>query len=147
LLILGTNLTQDRIVRLATLVPGAVLRAVSVDTVPGGKPVNVARVAVRTAGTLRTATIVLEGDGRTTVINEPGPPLDDAGRTAFLDAYVDTLAGQRPQVVVASGSLPPGHRRTSTPPSSGWRWSTAPSRWSTPAGRSSRPRCGPGRRS
>jgi fructose-1-phosphate kinase PfkB-like protein len=99
LLILGTNLTQDRIVRLATLVPGAVLRAVTVDTVPGGKPVNVARaaralggrptlvancpgveggrladccrdegglavVAVRTAGTLRTATIVLEGDGR-----------------------------------------------------------------------------------
>jgi 1-phosphofructokinase family hexose kinase len=142
LLILGTNLTQDRIVRLGTLVPGAVLRAVTVDTVPGGKPVNVARAAralggrptlvancpgaeggrladlltegglvivtVRTAGTLRTATIVLEDDGRTTVINEPGPPLDDAGRTAFLDAYVDTLAGQRPQVVVASGSLPPG---------------------------------------
>ena len=142
MLILGTNLTQDRLVRLATLVPGAVLRAVTVDTVPGGKPVNVARAAralggrptlvancpgvegvrladlltegglaivtVRTAGTLRTATIVLEGDGRTTVINEPGPPLDDAGRTGFLDAYVDTMAGQRPQVVVASGSLPPG---------------------------------------
>lgn len=142
MLIVGTNLTQDRIVRLATLVPGAVLRAVTVDTVPGGKPVNVARaaralggrptlvancpgvegarlaallsegglavVAVRTAGTLRTATIVLEDDGRATVINEPGPPFDDAGRTAFLDAYVDTLADQRPQVVIASGSLPPG---------------------------------------
>ncbi len=108
MLILGTNLTRDRIVRLATLVPGAVLRAVTVETVPGGKPVDVARaartlggrptlvancpgvegarladllteggvavVAVRTAGTLRTATIVLEDDRRTTVINEPGPP-------------------------------------------------------------------------
>ena len=51
---------------------------------------------------------MLEDDGRATVINEPGPPLDDAGRTAFLDAYVDTLADRRPQVVVASGSLPPG---------------------------------------
>ncbi len=45
MLILGTNLTQDRIVRLATLVPGAVLRAVTVDPAPGGKPVNVARAA------------------------------------------------------------------------------------------------------
>ena len=142
MLILGTNLTQDRIVRLPALVPGAVLRAVSVDTAPGGKPVNVARaaralggsptlvancpgvegarladllaedglavVAVRTAGMLRTATVVLEDDGRATVINEPGPPLDDAGRKAFLDTYADALADLRPQVVVASGSLPPG---------------------------------------
>ena len=141
MLILGTNLTQDRIVRLATLVPGAVLRAVTVDTAPGGKPVNVARAARALGGrpTLvancpgvegarladaadggrarrhrgpdrrraARATVVLEDDGRATVINEPGPPLDDAGRTAFLDAYVDALADQRPQVVVASGSLPP----------------------------------------
>lgn len=142
MLILGTNLTQDRILRLPTLVPGAVLRAAAVESAPGGKPVNVARaarglggrptlvancpgvegarladllsasgldvVAVRTAGELRAATVVLEDDGRTTVINEPGPPLDDAGCTAFLEAYAGALASQRPAVVVASGSLPPG---------------------------------------
>ncbi|MEO7979592.1 MAG: PfkB family carbohydrate kinase [Sporichthyaceae bacterium] len=127
--------------RVAALVPGAVLRARSVTTAPGGKPVNVARaaralggqptllancpgadgarlleqltatglavVAVRTSGALRTATIVLEDDGRTTVVNEPGPALDDAGRVALLDAYAAALADERPVVVVASGSLPP----------------------------------------
>ena len=142
MLILGTNLTQDRILRLPALVPGAVLRATAAESAPGGKPVNVARAAralggrptlvancpgaegarlaellsvtgldvvtVRTAGELRAATVVLEDDGRTTVINEPGPPLDDAGLTAFLAAYADALADQRPAVVVASGSLPPG---------------------------------------
>ncbi len=141
MLVLGTNLTQDRIMRLSELVPGAVLRARSVTTAPGGKPVNVSRaaralggqptllancpgadgarlaeqltatglavVAVRTSGALRTATIVLEDDGRATVVNEPGPTLDDAGRAAFLDAYAAALASERPAVVVASGSLPP----------------------------------------
>lgn len=142
MLILGSNLTQDRIVRLPDLVPGAVLRAVDVQTAPGGKPVNVARaalalgarptlvancpgvtgaqlaqqlsalgltvVAVPTPGELRAATIVLEAFGRTTVINEPGPPFDDAATQAFLAAYVESLADRRPAVVVASGSLPPG---------------------------------------
>lgn len=142
MLILGTNLAQDRIVRLANLVPGAVLRALDVETAPGGKPVNVARVAlalggrptlvancpgpqgarlaellsatglpvvaVPTAGELRTATIVLDAGRRTTVINEPGPRFDDATTATFLAAYVDVLADQRPAVVVASGSLPPG---------------------------------------
>ena len=46
-------------------------------------------------GTLRAATIVLEDDGRTTVINEPGPPLDDA--VALPRRVRDALADQRPR--------------------------------------------------
>lgn len=45
MLIVGANLTQDRVLRLPELVPGAVVRASEVDVAPGGKPVNVARVA------------------------------------------------------------------------------------------------------
>lgn len=142
MLVLGLNLTQDRTLRLAALVPGAVLRALEVETAPGGKPVNVARaslalggrptlvancpgqhgarlaellattglpvVAVPTMGELRSATIVLEATGRTTVINEPGPPFDQKDMTAFLVAYDQALVERRPGVVVAAGSLPPG---------------------------------------
>lgn len=142
MLVVGTNLTQDRILRLTELVPGAVLRAREVTTAPGGKPVNVARaalalggrptllancpgrqgarlaeelaatglavIAVPTAGELRTATILLEDGGRTTVVNEPGPELDDAASAAFLEAYGRALTEQRHPVVVAAGSLPPG---------------------------------------
>lgn len=50
MLVLGANLTQDRVVRLPELVPGGVLRALSVDIAPGGKPVNVARVALALGG-------------------------------------------------------------------------------------------------
>lgn len=139
---LGANLTLDRVVRLPGLVPGAVLRASSVDTALGGKPVNVARVAlalgarvllvanlpgvsgsaaaaqlearglvvlpVATGGELRVATIVLEAGGRTTVINEPGPVLDPPEAAALVEAFERAVAGERPQVVVLSGSLPPG---------------------------------------
>lgn len=142
MLVVGTNLTQDRIIRLADLLPGAVLRAREVVTAPGGKPVNVARAAlalggrptllascpghlgallaeqlvadglevtaVHTAGELRTATILLEDGGRTTVVNEPGPVLDGDGVAALLSAYDGALAAQQRTVVVVSGSLPPG---------------------------------------
>ncbi len=142
MLILGLNLTQDRTVRLTSLLPGAVLRAHEVETAPGGKPVNVARAAlalggrptlvancpgaegarlaetlaatglpvvvVPSTGELRTATIVLEASGRTTVINEPGPVVDRSEVAAFLAAYERLLLDLRPHVVVASGSLPPG---------------------------------------
>lgn len=46
MLILGSNLTQACILRFADLVPGAVLRALDVETAPGGKPVNIARAAL-----------------------------------------------------------------------------------------------------
>jgi 1-phosphofructokinase family hexose kinase len=45
-LVVGANLAQDRILCLPELLPGAVLRATDVTVVPGGKPVNVARVAL-----------------------------------------------------------------------------------------------------
>ena len=139
---MGTNLTQDRILRVARLAPGSVLRAHEVVTAPGGKPVNVARaalalggrpvllancpgpagarladdlaaaglvvVAVPTDGELRAATLLLEDDGRTTVVNEPGPTFDAAAAAAFLSAYAGVLVEHRQDVVVASGSLPPG---------------------------------------
>lgn len=142
MLVLGANLTRDRVIQLAELVPGAVLRALAVDTAPGGKAVNVARVAlslggrpvlvanlpgdsgaeladqltalglsvvpVRTRGVLRVATIVLDANGRTTVINEPGPPLDAADAAVLVEAYDRTLIVGEPRVVVLSGSLPPG---------------------------------------
>lgn len=141
MLVLGANLTQDRVVRLPELVPGAVLRALSVDVAPGGKPVNVARVGaalgarsvlvancpgatgldlareladaglevvpVQTDGDLRAATLLLESGGRTTVINEPGPPLDAASAAALLAAVDVALGSGTHRVVVLSGSLPP----------------------------------------
>jgi len=67
-------------------------------------------VPVPTAGEARCAIIVLEGDSRVTVLNEPGPPLnaDDAHRLlAALSTAAEAGAG-RDGVVVASGSLPPG---------------------------------------
>lgn len=142
MLVVGANLTQDRIVTLPELVPGAVLRAGRVASGPGGKPVNVARVAaalgerptlvanlpgylgerlagllrqepldlvaVPTHGEVRTATILLEADGRVTVVNEPGPDLGDEDATSLRKAVVAAVAQRRPRVVVLSGSLPPG---------------------------------------
>lgn len=67
--------------------------------------VRVVRVPSR--GELRTATIVLDADGRTTVINEPGPPLHPDDTAALLAAVARALAAERPRVVIASGSLPP----------------------------------------
>jgi 1-phosphofructokinase family hexose kinase len=61
---------------------------------------------VRTAGEIRTATVILEGDGRTTVLNEPGPELTVADRRSLLDTLADACVGER--ILVASGSLPPG---------------------------------------
>ncbi len=65
---------------------------------------DVLRVA--TTGEIRTATVILEDDGRTTVLNEPGPQLTSVDRKALLVAIARECAGQR--IIVASGSLPPG---------------------------------------
>jgi 1-phosphofructokinase family hexose kinase len=59
-----------------------------------------------TAGEIRSATIIIESDLRITVLNEPGPQLSVADRTALLDAFESEAAGHR--IAVASGSLPPG---------------------------------------
>jgi len=73
---------------------------------------DVRRVA--TAGEIRTAIVIIEDDGRATVLNEPGPGLSRADRTAFLDAVTEEAGITRSdgsaahRVAVASGSLPPG---------------------------------------
>jgi 1-phosphofructokinase family hexose kinase len=58
------------------------------------------------SGEIRSTAIVLEADGRATVLNEPGPRLAE-GDWLRLEAVVDDdLADHR--VLVCSGSLPPG---------------------------------------
>lgn len=64
-------------------------------------------VTVCTRGEMRVATIVLDADGRTTVINEAGPPLDVDDTSALLEAFEAALRREPPGVVIASGSLPP----------------------------------------
>lgn len=61
--------------------------------------------AVPCAGELRSTAIIQERDGRTTVLNEPGPPVDGAW-TAYERAVADRLEGH--DVLVSSGSVPPG---------------------------------------
>lgn len=77
-------------------------------------------VPVRTAGEARTAVIVLEADGRVTVLNEPGPELSPSDAAALLSALATALTAgvgalgpahpppaRGSRVLVASGSLPP----------------------------------------
>lgn len=68
--------------------------------------------AVAVPGELRGTTVMIEPGGRTTVINEPGPPLDAAGLRLVLDAVaaaIDHEMRRSPRLVMAiSGSAPPG---------------------------------------
>ena len=61
---------------------------------------------VAVAGVLRVATILLEDDGRVTVVNGRGPEVD----TATWRAFTTQLSALVPEVgvLVCSGSLPPG---------------------------------------
>jgi 1-phosphofructokinase len=62
--------------------------------------------AVVVSGELRGTTVVIETGGRTTVINEPGPPLSTDEWRAVTDAVETAL---EPGAFVAiSGSVPPG---------------------------------------
>jgi tagatose 6-phosphate kinase len=55
----------------------------------------------------RTCIAVVECDShRVTEVNEPGPTITDSEAQAFLDIYEKLLSGA--EVVVLSGSLPPG---------------------------------------
>ncbi len=68
-----------------------------------------AKVPFRTtpvAGSLRMNVSVLEPDGTTTKLNEPGPTLTDADVEALLRATLE--AGEPGGWVVGCGSLPPG---------------------------------------
>lgn len=141
-LIATPNLTVDRTVRLAALVPGAVLRPGRAVVTAGGKGVNVGRVLavlgtpaellgfvpdddaavltklfdrepltlhpVPVSGEARTATILIEHNGRVTVLNEPGPEISPESWGVYEDQVRATLFDGRHRTLVCSGSLPPG---------------------------------------
>lgn len=66
---------------------------------------GVALHAVPVPGEVRSAAIMLEASGRTTVLNEPGPPADEEAWRAYVGSVQARLAGRR--VLVCSGSTPP----------------------------------------
>jgi 1-phosphofructokinase len=66
---------------------------------------GVALAGVSVAGEIRSTAIILEPGGRATVLNEPGPPLDDEDWMAF-EACVGAALDEH-GVLVCSGSLPP----------------------------------------
>jgi 1-phosphofructokinase family hexose kinase len=61
---------------------------------------------VPVTGIVRAASIFLEGSGRVTVFNEPGPTVDEDDWSRLLGEIERRCAGQ--QTIVCSGSLPPG---------------------------------------
>ncbi len=67
---------------------------------------EVSRRSVPVAGTLRMNVTVVEPDGTTTKLNEPGPTLGAAEVDALLAATADAARGAA--WVVGCGSLPPG---------------------------------------
>ena len=88
--------------RLVGPVPGR-LGAVAADLLEA-EGLDVTAVAV--GGELRGKTVLIEADGRTTVINEPGPTLSDA---ELGDVVAAVAAGIGTGTFVAiSGSVPPG---------------------------------------
>jgi 1-phosphofructokinase family hexose kinase len=62
--------------------------------------------AVAVAGAVRQATIIIEDSGRATVLNEPGPLVDEADAARVLDRAEALMEGTG--LVACSGSLPPG---------------------------------------
>jgi 1-phosphofructokinase len=67
---------------------------------------GVAVVAVPIAGTTRANVTVVEPDGTTTKLNEPGPELSAAELQAVVDAVAREAVAA--EWVVVAGSLPPG---------------------------------------
>lgn len=70
-------------------------------------PQHVTTVAVPIDGSIRTNIAVVERDGTTTKLNEPGATLSEADVDALLAAVDDALASG-PSWLVAAGSLPAG---------------------------------------
>jgi len=61
---------------------------------------------VAVEGRTRAATVLVEDDGRVTVVNEPGPQLDARTWAAYRSAVGTAL--RHHDVLVCTGSLPPG---------------------------------------
>ena len=70
-------------------------------------PQQVSTVAVPISGSIRTNIAVVEQDGTTTKLNEPGATLSPAEVDALVEAVEKALA-DRPSWLVAAGSLPAG---------------------------------------
>lgn len=70
--------------------------------------------AIPVAGRVRTCTAMIEGDGRVTLLNEPGAQVTAADWAALVESMTsvlgdaDATGGGTPGPVVCSGSLPPG---------------------------------------
>jgi 1-phosphofructokinase family hexose kinase len=61
---------------------------------------------VEVGGALRGAAILIESEGRVTVLNEPGPEVEESSWAALLEMIERQAADH--QTVVCAGSLPPG---------------------------------------
>jgi 1-phosphofructokinase family hexose kinase len=87
---------------LVAFLPGYTGRAVAAMIAEEGVTLQ----GVPTSGELRSTSVILEPSGRATVLNEPGPPVDDEHWVALEACVDDALVDHR--VLVCSGSLPPG---------------------------------------
>jgi 1-phosphofructokinase family hexose kinase len=87
---------------LVAFLPGHMGRAVAALIAEEGVTLQ----GVPTSGELRSTSVILEPSGRATVLNEPGPPVDDE-RWVALEVVVDDALVDH-GVLVCSGSLPPG---------------------------------------
>ena len=87
---------------LVSLVPGHVGRAAAALIAEEGIELS----GVPCAGELRSTMIVQERGGRTTVLNEPGPTVDERRWADYENAVRGRLTSR--SVLVCSGSVPPG---------------------------------------
>jgi 1-phosphofructokinase len=87
--------------RLAGFVPGRTGEAAAAMLADEG----IDLLAVPCQGELRSTSIVIEQSGRTTVLNEPGPPLVDPDWRSYVGVVRDALSGA--DALVCSGSVPP----------------------------------------
>jgi 1-phosphofructokinase family hexose kinase len=87
---------------LVAFLPGHVGRAAAALIAEEGVTLQ----GVATGGELRSTSVILEPSGRATVLNEPGPAVDEE-RWVALEAVIDDALADH-GVLVCSGSLPPG---------------------------------------
>jgi 1-phosphofructokinase family hexose kinase len=87
---------------LVSLLPGRTGEAAAALIADDGLDLH----AVPCPGELRSTSIIQERDGRTTVLNEPGPAIGEREWAAYERALEERLGAHG--VLVCSGSVPPG---------------------------------------
>src|SRR3954468_4433939 len=87
---------------LVSFVPGHTGRAAAALIAEEGVELS----GVPCGGELRSTLVVQERGGRTTVLNEPGPPVDERRWADYENAVRGRLTSR--SVLVCSGSVPPG---------------------------------------